>query len=419
MSELQTVNPFAEVVDTKNLSAGVVASQAREEMELKAMFAVAHSVGRDMRQAWNDMMAAVERPGFCSHPDGRPRALYIFKKGQEIKGLSVYTAREMMRCWGGLAVDSPRIVAVTDEEVHIRAVAIDLLTVNRHAMEAQFRKLVQTKAGWVSPDERDLQSLVLRNAAKLERNVILKHIPQDIQDTMTAKILGQMRLEATKDLTGDREGAIKKLLAAFKPLGVNQAMIEDRLGRPLTGITPTELTDLRGVYTAIIEGHTSVSDEFEGFRGPKPASASTQEVQDRLANAAKTSETSTKTAQDASEKPEATITTPQASNAPQAATDVQNTTEQANGKEGPDEIDQAEDEVDEADRAAEDQKMPVEQVRTLIPEAEDAFGFKAGKLKKARADHLGTENLTEAAPDALRAYYSWLYEAVDQAPTLV
>jgi hypothetical protein len=285
MSELQTMNPFAEVVDTRNLNAGVVASQAREEMELKALFAVAHSVGRDMRRAWNEMMAAVERPGFCSHPDGRPRALYIFKKGQEIKGLSVYTAREMMRCWRGLVVDSPRIVDVNAEEVHIRAVAIDLIAVNRQAMEARFAKKVQTKAGWVTPDERDLQSLVLRNAAKLERNVILKHIPQDIQDTMTAKILGQMRLEATTDLEADRDGAIKKLLAAFKPLGVNQAMLETRLGRPLASIKPTELTDLRGVYTAVIEGHTTIEDEFEGFKEAKPVSASTQEVQERLANA--------------------------------------------------------------------------------------------------------------------------------------
>ena len=54
-----------------------------------------------------------------------------------------------------------------------------------------------------------------------------------------------------------------KLVQAFKPLGVSQDMIEQRLGHKLTALIESELVDLRAIYNSIKDGFSKREDWFE------------------------------------------------------------------------------------------------------------------------------------------------------------
>lgn len=269
-------NPFA-AVEVRAATGGdaVATSHAREQHELQALFTVAQSIGRNERAAWDRVMTSCERPTFA---DG---ALYAFPRGnQQISGPSVKMAREIMRAWTSIVIDSPRMVEVTADEVHIRAVAIDLVSCNRTAMEDRFAKRIQRKGrGWVMPDERDLRELINRRAAILERNCILKLIPADVVEAATAKVQATMVQVAAGDLDSKRAEVVKGILGAFGALGATREMLEAHIGRALDAITSTQLSELRAIYRSIQDGNTSLQDHF-----PQAAakSAAAQDLSEKL-----------------------------------------------------------------------------------------------------------------------------------------
>jgi hypothetical protein len=276
LSVVQRSNPFG-VAEVHAPTGGdaVATSHAREQHELQAMFTVAQAVGRNERVAWDRVMVACERPSFA---DG---ALYAFPRGgQQITGPSVQMAREIMRAWTGIVVDSPRVVEITGDEIHIRAVAIDLVSCNRTAMEDRFKKLVQRKGGWVVPDERDLRELINRRAAVLERNCILKLIPSDVVDAAIDRVRSTMVSAAQGDLETKRADVVRNLVAAFGTIGVTREMLGTKIVRALDSITGTQLSDLRSIYKGIADGHTTPADHFDVASSKAEKAA---DLNDRLA----------------------------------------------------------------------------------------------------------------------------------------
>ena len=383
---------------------GVVASQAREEHELKALFVVAYQRGRDERQCFDKVMVSCERPSFA---DG---ATYSFPRGgAQVAGPSVKLAREIARCWGGMSYEL-RIVDQDAESVHIRGIAIDLVAGTRVAMEDRFAKKIQRKlksgeTKWIEPDERDLRELINRRGAICVRNALLQLFPPDLVEDAQERAQATLESAASGDLEKNRAETIKALLASFKSAGVTQDQIEGLTGRPIQDITPTEVAKLRTIYTSLKDGMTRPSDHFEGAGEVKVVSKSTEEVKDRLAKAAKGNEKPTKPAQDRVQDAEVVTTTPEAQDAPQAATKAQNGAQEE--KAG-----------DEPDQSVTDDVSP-DQVLKLIPEAEAALAFTVAKMKKARTEWLGTADLTAADPAKASAYYRWLYAAIDQSEPLV
>ena len=293
-------NPFA-AVEVRAATGGdaVATSHAREQHELQAMFTVAQSIGRNERAAWDRVMTSCERPTFA---DG---ALYAFPRGgQQISGPSVKMAREIMRAWTSIVVDSPRMVEVTADEVHIRAVAIDLVSCNRTAMEDRFARRIQRKGkGWVMPDERDLRELINRRAAILERNCVLKLIPADVVEAATARVQATMVQVAAGDLDSKRAEVVKGILGAFGALGATREMLEAHIGRALDTITSTQLSELRSIYRSIQDGNTSLADHF-----PQAAakSAAAQDLSEKLKAKAAAAAASTPPAESMAQNPDMT-----------------------------------------------------------------------------------------------------------------
>lgn len=296
---------------------GVVASQAREEHELKALFVVAYQRGRNERDCFDKVMVSCERPSFA---DG---ATYSFPRGgTQVTGPSIKLAREIARCWGGVSYEL-RIVDESPESVHIRGIAIDFVAVIRVAMEDRFGKKIQRKlrsgeTKWIEPDERDLRELINRRGAICVRNALLQLFPPDLVEDAQERSQATLEAAASGDLEKNRAKTIAALLASFKTVGVTQDQVEGFTGRPIQDITPTEVAKLRTIYASLKDGVTRPSDHFGGVGEVRPVSRSTEEVKERLAKSAKDQQKAPETAQDAPEQAGATTTTPEAEVAPQA-----------------------------------------------------------------------------------------------------
>jgi hypothetical protein len=262
--QLSTRNDFAGSDETalqQSNAVGVVASHAREESELKAMFAVAQQVQRDERAAFRRAMISCERPRFAEG------TTYSFPRGgSQISGPSVKLARELARCFGNVTYDL-RIVETSDDEIHIRAVALDLVNVVRVAVEDKFAKKVQRKRGgttqWVEPDERDLRELVNRRGAICIRNALLQLLPPDLVEDAVDVARQTLESAAEGDLENDRGATLRALLEAFKKIGVRREHIEAFIGRDYNTTTPSQVAQLRQVYRSIADGHTNAASHFD------------------------------------------------------------------------------------------------------------------------------------------------------------
>jgi predicted RNA-binding protein YlxR (DUF448 family) len=262
-------------------NAGAQAIIQRERSELESAIVVAHRFVRDEAEAYTKIIKSCQRPTFAEG------ARYSFPRGgSTVSGPSVQLAREIARCWRNLRYGI-RIVSMDDEQVHLRAYALDMETNNFVEVEDRFARLIQRKqngrAVWVAPDERELRELQNRRGAIAERNAILKVVPPDIVEDALRAVEETIRRAASGELKQDRQAAIRRLALAFDGLGVTTEMLTDHLGHDLDLITEDELAELRGVYASIRDGNTKRGDHFDfGARrdtGPSEDNARLEEAE--------------------------------------------------------------------------------------------------------------------------------------------
>jgi hypothetical protein len=241
--------------------AALVGASAREFAEVQAALAIADARPRNERQAYQNLMRSMERPGMAME------ASYTFPRGgKSVSGASVCLAREAARLWGNLRY-SLKIVSSDDDQIHIEGVAWDLQTNTRITMEDRFKPLIQRKmkngkTQWVSPDERDLRELTNRRGAICVRNALLQLIPSDIIED--ARIQGRRTVEraAKGGLQDDKERTIRDLIASFGQVRVSIEQLEEFLGQPVEHITAQQLADLREIRASIKDGNSKVGDHF-------------------------------------------------------------------------------------------------------------------------------------------------------------
>lgn len=275
--------PLAPAVNT-------AAAMSREMAQVQAEFRMAMAFPRDEISAAAAIIAACRRPGFAADAE------YVFPRGgSEVRGASIYLAREAAAKWGRIRSGS-RVLERTEEEVLIEGYAMDLQTVRIQTAQQRIKAKIQRKqkggkTEWVEPDERDYGEMVGRVAAKLERNCILALIPSDIIEEACAEARKTCKRAASGELEADRPGQIRALVAAYSEYGVNRSHLEARLKHPLDAITPEEIADLRTIYRTISAGEKGAADFFD--LAPPPSASESKSasalaaVKERL-DAAKT-----------------------------------------------------------------------------------------------------------------------------------
>lgn len=241
---------------------------------IRASVEVAQCSPRDEARAADRMLSAMSRPRMAE------AAEYSFPRGgSNVTGPTIKLAREVARCWGNMQ-HGVRIVARTEDEIHVEGWAWDLETNTRVSKESRFAPKIQRRVSgetrWVPAEERDLNELIAKKGAVLVRNAILELIPSDLVDSCLARAAQTLSGEDSESLAADRDGKIAATCAAFAQFGVTRAQIERQFG----DWTPETVTTLRKIFNALRDGVAKV-DEFFGDASSLTSTASILERWER------------------------------------------------------------------------------------------------------------------------------------------
>lgn len=215
------------------------------------------------------------------HPLMAEAAAYEYKRGRtKVTGPSVKLAREMARCWGNIQ-HGFKVVSEDEESIHIEGWAWDLETNSRTSKESRFKKLIQRKRGdetvWEKPNERDLNELVMKRAALLQRNALLELLPTYLIDECLAeaeRTLSGATAQAHKE---NPQELIRKTIGAFEPWGITAAQLEN-FGGPWSA---AKVQELRRIYNAVRDGQATLDEYFPAEGGPEmPAAGPAESLDD-------------------------------------------------------------------------------------------------------------------------------------------
>lgn len=258
-------------------------AMSRAMHEVQGAIIVAQRFKRDEDSIYQSLIKSCKRSTFAE------RAEYKYKRGKKlneetnqwednyVQGPSVYLSREMVRLWGNIQVGT-EIIRDDNDTRHIRSFAWDVQTNAKRFKEASFRKLIQRKkkvldpktkkmkdawppeTEWVTPDERDLRELTNKHGAICERNASLELMPDDF--IWDARMMARETI--LNEAKTDPDMVKKKVLVGFGALSITANDLESYLGHPVASCSPAELTELRQLYAAIMDGNTTWTEIMDG-----------------------------------------------------------------------------------------------------------------------------------------------------------
>lgn len=259
-TEMMPMNGVEAIAET----AGELSVVTREQTEIQSAIIAAKKFPRKEQAAFARAVRSFERVSMAE------AATYGFPRGgKQITGPSVDCARELARCWGNIRYGL-RVIAQTNDRMHIKGYALDLETNSYVEAEDEFSKLIQRKVDspqgkitkWVEPDERDLRELTFRRGAILVRNCILQILPPDLVDNVLSVATQTLAKFAKNELKENPEDAVKRIVLLFDRIGVTVGMLEEYLSHPLNIVTAEELASLRQIGKAIADGAAKREEFF-------------------------------------------------------------------------------------------------------------------------------------------------------------
>lgn len=250
----------------------VEVASARAAQETQAAMVVAKKFPRNETAAYNKIMQACKRKTLAES------AIYAYPRGGEtIEGPSIRLAEAMAQAWGNLDFGIIELEQRNGES-SIMAYAWDLETNTRQTkiFTVKHTRFTRKNGNTALSDPRDIYEMTANQGARRLRACILGVIPGDVVEAATTECERTMAGNNSEPLA-DR---VRKALAAFVELGVNQEMIEARIGKRLDAMTETELAKMRKIYRSLKDNMASVEDFFPSAAGEQ--SAKTAELNARM-----------------------------------------------------------------------------------------------------------------------------------------
>ena len=237
------------------INQGTVAIEAsRAIAEAQGKLVIAKRFPRDEVAAYAKAMEACQRPKMAE------KAFYAFPRGgQTVKGPTIRFAEELARCWGNIDYGIKEL-SQDDGKSEMQAYAWDLETnaqsvqnfTNPHQRE-QGKKMVTLTS------QRDIYENNANMATRRLRARILAILPSWFVEDCIA--------ECEKTLAGQNDtplvDRVKKMVVQFARFGVTQEQIEHRLKRKIDTMNVDDFTEYIGIYNAIKQNESKVSDWFE------------------------------------------------------------------------------------------------------------------------------------------------------------
>ena len=239
---------------------GAASDQQRAIAEVQASLLIAQSCPRNELRARDKLLVACQRLRLAEG------AVYTYKRGgTEVKGPSIRLAEAAARYYGNLDYGF-REVARRPGESEVEAYCWDKES-NTRVSRLFTVKHLRDKGGKsvALSTERDIYEAIASQAQRRVRSAILEIIPGDIiedaldacEQTMRAAVL-------------DMPKAIKGVLQAFAPMGVNKVMLETRMGRNIEAFQAADIIGLRRIYAGMKDGISQASDWFDMSLQDKP-----------------------------------------------------------------------------------------------------------------------------------------------------
>lgn len=265
MSDLQVIKP-APLAVAERANVGISAMAAKAKAETEARYVIALQRPRNIDQARIDILASCRRPKFAEGA--------LYRKpvggGKFVEGLSIRFAEEALKSMTNISTEA-MVVWEDDLKRNIRVTVTDLQsnttysddiiiskTVERRQLKEGQEKLGERinsygdKVFLVAATEDDMANKVNAAKSKVIRNSGLRLVPQDILEEAEEQIIKTLESGGK-----DPRAESKKLCDAFAAIGVKPQDIERYLGHSLDSVSPKELSDLRGIYTAIKDEETT------------------------------------------------------------------------------------------------------------------------------------------------------------------
>lgn len=252
MSEANKVlNPFQQHKPPANATAE--SSQAREVQEVQAAMIIAKKFPRNQIEAMDKILQAFTRPSLAEG------ALYSFARGgSDITGPSIRSAETIAQLWGNIQFGIREIEQRPGEST-VEAFAWDVETNTRQVKVFQVQHVRHTRQGSKRlEDPRDIYEMVANQGARRLRACILGIIPGDVTEQAVRQ--AELTLKANADTSDE---AIAKMVDAFDEFGVTKTMIETRIQRRLSSITPALMVQMKKIYASLRDGMSTAGEWFD------------------------------------------------------------------------------------------------------------------------------------------------------------
>ena len=257
-------------MDYTGVNQGTIAIESsRAIAEAQARYVMAKQFPRNEVAAYARIAQACKRKGLAE------KAFYSYNRGgSTISGPTIRFAEELARCWGNIEFGL-RELSQDDGKSEMQAFAIDVETntvrsqnfTNPHVREVKGKAVKLTS-------QRDIYEINANMGARRLRAQILAILPADLVDMAVN--------ECKRTLAGKNDepliDRVRKMVIQFEKYGVTQKQIETRLGREIESMNADDFVEYIGIFNALKEGVSKVSDWFDT---PKEAGDLTQAVKEK------------------------------------------------------------------------------------------------------------------------------------------
>lgn len=253
-----TANPFGSSAPAAAPAAGMGNAMMTAETQ-RAIAEIQAASIMALHNPRNPQVAVDRILNECQRPTLAEVAIYSFPRGgQNVTGPSIRLAEVIKRHWQHIR-SGWRCLERSKGRSLIEAYAYDIQNNVGENRTFEVHHVRDTRQGRKPlTDERDIYELEANQAARRVRACILALIDGDVIEAALDQCT--RTLEAKADTTPE---GIKRMLEAFKPHKVNQAMIEARIGRNLSAITAAQMVALKNILNGMKDGMSTREHWFD------------------------------------------------------------------------------------------------------------------------------------------------------------
>lgn len=239
----------------QDMSLNSQAAQSREMAEVQSQIFLAKQFPRNEYQAEIKILNACKRKSLAE------TALYQYPRGSmTVTGPSIRLAETIAQYWGNINFGIKELEQKNGESTVV-AYAWDMETNTRQEKVFQVKHERYAKGKMTKlTDPRDIYELAANNGARRLRACILGVIPGDIIDNAVAQC-NQTLQSSYEEPLKDR---VVSILRYFKKeYGINQEMIETKLGHSMESFTEQDYVTLKSINQSLKDGMAKREDFFK------------------------------------------------------------------------------------------------------------------------------------------------------------